>query len=406
MKCGSLVDNFPELFCPRVSEYAPAPLMAEYECDKDGNPLGLTLYGYRSVTRNGREVLETATIVTVEGIKATLVDDRLDERTTWALTVTDKAQVLCRVNRTESSTPELKTGNAGCKVMQWTVTSEQSTTLGGQTMTLKTKQVFEDNPVYDGLDIRTTCTTSSSESSTSASQEVTRERRSRYSRRCLQKTSDGVETHWQHDGLGRVIEQTRYRLKPGQNAKAEDAKPDDSQKSQYEVSYDGIRRELTHKDGSQTWEYLDGLQRVCRMQWRRRDSDPFIPLGTRQLQGLGNDDEVSSQLWDYLPGGQAIIEPGQPVQLPGWQPWSKDLLDEAGTVEQGVGPHTLLRSTRAVQANADGSFNSRETLCSTSGVERAGVERQYDAAGRLVAMTRRLGDQASTCMMTRDALAG
>ncbi|PVZ08065.1 hypothetical protein SAMN05660463_04534, partial [Pseudomonas sp. URIL14HWK12:I9] len=50
------LDQFPALSCPDIPAEAPPPLMAEYQCDAHGNPLGLILYGYRTVKRNERQV--------------------------------------------------------------------------------------------------------------------------------------------------------------------------------------------------------------------------------------------------------------------------------------------------------------------------------------------------------------
>ncbi|MBV4531584.1 hypothetical protein HU719_009200 [Pseudomonas sp. SWRI107] len=140
------------------------------------------------------------------------------------------------------------------------------------------------------------------------------------------------------------------------------------------------------------------------LEWRRRTGDAFVPLGLRAFKGLGEDDEVLSLNWDYLPGGLALAEPGQAVELPGQRPWSRELQDAEGTVEMGMGADTLLRTTQTVKPQADGSFVREEQVTATSGVARAGVRREYDASGRIVGFTRTLDGQSSTCRMTRDAL--
>ncbi|SNZ18928.1 MULTISPECIES: hypothetical protein, partial [unclassified Pseudomonas] len=50
------LDKLLALSCPDIPAEAAPPLMAEYQCDAHGNPLGLILYGYRTVKRNERQV--------------------------------------------------------------------------------------------------------------------------------------------------------------------------------------------------------------------------------------------------------------------------------------------------------------------------------------------------------------
>ncbi|MCE0914229.1 RHS repeat-associated core domain-containing protein [Pseudomonas sp. NMI760_13] len=383
--------DFPALSCPAVPEGATPPLMAEYQCDAQGNPLGLTLYGYRSVTRNARQLLEATSIVTLEGIKATLTGDRLDATVVWALANPDE-QILWRVRSTSSSEPGPKTPNEG-KVLVWSITDEQSTVLGDQRVKMTTVQAFEDNPTAAGLQVTTRVST------VAGTQEVSRETRSRFSRRCLSKTVDGVQTEFEHDGLGRVIKQQRYRFK----ANGETV-PESVVTTSYAIEQGSLCALTTSHNGSEQRDWLDGLQRVVRSEWRRSGNSPFIPFSRKDLRGTGDDDEVVDQQWDYLPGGLALCEPLQQVQIPGRQVWSRDRLDTAGTVEQGLGGQTLLRSTSTLETLANGHLKRSETLCSTTGVARADVVREFDANGRLIELTQTVDGMARKHLLKRDGL--
>ncbi|WP_263262853.1 RHS repeat-associated core domain-containing protein [Pseudomonas sp. RIT-PI-S] len=388
--------DFPHLSCPAIPPEAAAPLMAEYQCDAHGNPLGLTLYGYRSVKRNERHLLEASHIVTVEGLKATLTDDTFDASTAWAMADPNQ-NALWRVRNTTTSEPTAKTNNEGCKVSTWAITDIQTTAVGDQRLQVTTVQQFEDNPssTYAGLQVSTTVTTAA------GTELVSREIRSRFSRRCLSKTAREVETHFRRDGLGRVVEQTRYRFKP--NGIRDDASKS-STATAFAIEQDSLTALTTLPNGSQHRDWLDGLQRVVRSELRRTPSDPFVPLLHKVLRGTADDDPLVDQEWDYLPGGQALCEPLQSVQLPGQQAWSRDLLDSAGTVERGLGAQTLLRSTSTLETLANGHLTRRETLASTTGIERAGVLREFDVNGRLIRLTQTVDGTAREHVLTRDEL--
>ncbi|QXI35447.1 RHS repeat-associated core domain-containing protein [Pseudomonas promysalinigenes] len=385
--------DFPALSCPATPEGATPPLMAEYQCDAHGNPLGLILYGYRAVTRNARQVLETSNIVTLEGIKGTLTDDRLDSKVVWTQASPDEP-ILWRVSSTSSTEPAAKTPNEG-KVRVWSITNEQITVLGDQRVKLTTVQSFEDNPTAPGLKISTSATT------VAGTHEVSREMRSRFSRRCLSKTLDGVQTVFEHDGLGRVTKQSSYRL----NAKNEpEASAYSVINTDYGIEHGGLSALVSFINGSQRRDWLDGLQRVVRSEWRRTAKDGFIPLSRNHLHGSGDDDGAGSRQWDYLPGGQAICEPLQRVELPGRHPWSRDLLDPAGTVIQGLGAQTLLRSTNTFETLANGHMTRSEAVRSSAGIARADTVRQFDSSGRLIELTRTVDGQSRTHQLQRDGL--
>ncbi|MDD2045987.1 RHS repeat-associated core domain-containing protein [Pseudomonas putida] len=390
--------GFPDLSCPAVPQDVTPPLMAEYQCDAHGNPLGLTLYGYRLVTRNARQLLEATSIVTLEGVKATLTGDRLDAKDEkGAMKVVWTAQpgdILWRVRSTSSSEPGPKTPNEG-NVRVWSITDEQTTVLGDQRLTMTTEQTFEDNPTAAGLKVTTRAKT------VAGTQEVSRETRSRFSRRCLSKTTDGVQTEFEHDGLGRVSKQQRYRFKAnGDRATS----PESVVITSYAIEQGSLRALTTFPNGSQQRDWLDGLQRLVRSDWRRAATDAFIPLSRKDLRGAGDDDGVVDQQWDYLPGGQALCEPLQEVEMPGRLAWSRDLLDAAGTVEQGLGVQTLLRSTSTLETLANGHLTRSETLCSTAGIARACVVREFDANGRLIELTQTVDGTARKHLLTRDGL--
>ncbi|WP_218191685.1 MULTISPECIES: hypothetical protein, partial [unclassified Pseudomonas] len=237
-------------------------------------------------------------------------------------------------------------------------------------------QQFEDNPTCEGLQIST-------HASTKAGTElISREVRSRFSRRCLSKTADGAQTDFRHDGLGRVVEQVRYRLNP-------DGKRDEPSKAvtttRYSFEHGGVVTQTSQPEGGERWDEFDGLQRLVRSAWRPSAKGALVPLQIKFMRGTG-DESVVSQAWDYLPGGQAIYEPLQEVVLPGRQAWSRDLLDSAYTVEEGLGPHTLRYTSSDLQSRADGTLTCRETQRSAEGEELAGTFTTMDANGRVVAI--------------------
>lgn len=384
--------HFPTLSCPDIPAEAPAPLMAEYQCDVYGNPLGLILYSYRAVKHNERHVLETDCIVTLEGLKATLENDELGASTTWAL-VDPGHKILWRMRRTASSEPAPKTANIDCKVKVWSITDEQTTVLGDQPLSITTVQRFEDNPAVEGLQISTHATTAA------GTELVSREVRSRFSRRCLSKTVDGHQTDFSYDGLGRVTKQVRYRLKA-------DGKCDKLSKAETAVHYsfdDGsLIARVTQPDGSERRDHFDGLQQAVYSEWRRTTQGAFLPLG-KLLQGNG-DEVIASQAWDYLPGGQAVCEPLLEVKPLGREAWSRDLMDSAYTVEKGLGPRTLLSTSNDLQSHADGTMTRRETQRSTHGTTLTETLSTLDANGRVTTVEQTLDGAVRKHRFTRDEL--
>ncbi|PVZ08117.1 YD repeat-containing protein, partial [Pseudomonas sp. URIL14HWK12:I9] len=296
---------------------------------------------------------------------------------------------------TTASEPAPKTANKDCKVKVWSITDKQTTVvLGDASLSMTLVQQFEDNPTCEGLQISTRATTEA------GTELISREVRSRFSRRCLSKTADGAQTDFRHDALGRVVEHVRYRLKP-------DGKRDDLSKAVtstgYSFEHGGLVAQTTNPDGSEHRDELDGLQRVVRRAWRRSAQGAFVPLHCMFMRGAG-DEAVTSPAWDYLPGGQAICEPLQEVELPGYQAWSRDLLDSAYTVEEGLGPHTLRYTGSDLQSRADGTLTCRETQRSAEGEELAGTFTTMDANGRVVAVEQTIDGILRRQCFTRDAL--
>lgn len=81
------VSGVPQLSCPTLPDHAVRPLMAEYQCDDFGNSLGLKLFGYRSVQRDGRTFLELEQQVVIEGIGVGgSFDGQFSSSTPWVKT--------------------------------------------------------------------------------------------------------------------------------------------------------------------------------------------------------------------------------------------------------------------------------------------------------------------------------
>ncbi|MGP8279799.1 RHS repeat-associated core domain-containing protein [Pseudomonas vlassakiae] len=305
------LSKVPTLECPFVPAYASAPLMAEYQCDEYGNPQGLKLYGYEKVTRAGHDYLELAEVVLVHGIRGTLVNDTLGEDTTWQLS---GSEVLWHQVSSATTIPtSKKTASNESKVQEWSITSKQTSHHADQSMELIHEQKFVDNPNEGGIRVTVSTTTAA------GTAQVSKELRSRYSRRALQKVENGVETHWQRDALGRVTQETRYVLASGSTGKADKQDADERIDSAYKDN--GKQVERTHKDKSQSLSCLDGLQRAWRSAWRRAADENYVPVDECCYSGLDEAALLGSWAWDYLPGGQAVRKDRPLRGLAGRQPW-------------------------------------------------------------------------------------
>ncbi|MFK3972031.1 RHS repeat-associated core domain-containing protein [Pseudomonas sp. NPDC087358] len=306
------VSGVPQLSCPELPEYAVRPLMVEYQCDDFGNSLGLKLFGYRAVQRDGRTFLELEQQVVIEGVGVEgTFDGQFRSSTVWVKTADE---VLWRQRTTTVSPVTAKTTPGGeSKVREWTLGDTQLTHLGTDTFSLETTRICDDNPNKSFIVVRMISRTQA------GSQEVSTERVSRYSQRCLQRVEQSVETTWAYDAMGRVVDEAQYRLKPGKKSRAADQKAD--ARTQIRYSTDGKLATQLHGNGDESRAHLDGLQRTWRTEWRRAGSGGYLPLYECSLQGLDESRVLGSCEWDYLPGGQAIVERAQVQPRHGRQPW-------------------------------------------------------------------------------------
>lgn len=188
-------------------------------------------------------------------------------------------------------------------VKEWTLNDKQLTHLGTDFFLLETTRLCEDNPNEPFIVVRTTSRTQA------GSQTVSTERCSRYSQRCLERVEQGIATTWAYDAAGRVIDEAQYRLKPGKKSRVNGQRVDARTETLY--SMDGKLATQIHNNGDESRAYLDGLQRTWRSEWRRAGSGGYLPLYECALQGLDESRVVGSCEWDYLPGGQAVVERAQ-----------------------------------------------------------------------------------------------
>ena len=336
------LSGVPQLNCPKLPEHAVPPLMAEYQYDDCGHSLGLKLFGYRAVERDGRTLLELDRQVVIEGIgvKGDFAG-QLSSSTEWVKTADE---VLWRERMTSVSAVTNKATPSGeSKVRQWTLGDKQVAHLGTETFWLETTRTCEDNPTQTSIVVRTVSKTQA------GSEPISTERCSRYSQRCLARIEDGVEMNWAYDAAGRVIDEAQYRLKPGAKSSENGQTAEAHTQTQYSES--GKQATQSYANGEQSVAYLDGLQRTWRSEWRRNGSQRYVPLFECVLQGRDESQVAGRCEWDYLPGGQAVIERGQVQLKPGTQ---------ACRLEQGgeMAPCEIesLSSTSKVLESAELSF--------------------------------------------------
>ncbi|PYC28621.1 RHS repeat-associated core domain-containing protein [Pseudomonas mosselii] len=423
------LEDLPTLNCPLIPDYAPAPVMAEYQCDPFGNPKGLRLFGYRQVKRGKRDLLEQAQVVVIEGVKGQLKDDRLDTDATWAL-VGASAPLLWRQRSTEVSVVSAKTSQS--KVMQWSVKDTQVTHLGKQRFELKNLQAFEDNPNSDGIVVRVSVTTEA------GTEQLSKELRSRHARRRLEQVAQGEEVHWQYDALDRVTQETRYLVKAGGTGKDKDQQADEQTVTTY--SADGRVATHAHANKDISRSYLDGLQRIWRREWRKHGTQHYVPLEQCSLQGLDTSQVLASCTWDYLPGGQAVVEMTPAVLGVGPQAWTREQggLDGPGMrnalqaqvkdendavqsafvfeapatqditsqhlVEQGLDGQCLFQRNTDYTHRKNGTFEQVERLTDTAGHTQMQLLRHFDSSGQVIKYERTLGKQTHTYSLDRDAI--
>ncbi len=326
------VSDVPQLSCPKLPDYALRPLMAEYQCDDFGNSLGLKLFGYRSVQRDGRTFLELEEQVVIEGIGVNgTFDGQFLSTIAWVKTA-DEVLWRQRINTVSPVTAKTTPGGES-KVREWTLTDKQLTHLGTASFSLETTRICEDNPNNAFIVVRTISKTQA------GSQAVSTERCSRYSQRCLERVEQGIETTWAYDAAGRVVDEAQYRLKPGKKGRADDQKADARTETQY--SADGKVATQIHGNGDESRAYLDGLQRTWRSEWRRAGSQGYLPLYECALQGLDESQVMGSCEWDYLPGGQAVVERAQAQPQQGRQPWVSELGNDSGPSESSLSAESV-----------------------------------------------------------------
>ncbi|MBJ9977706.1 hypothetical protein IAE35_17190 [Pseudomonas sp. S75] len=390
-----LVSNLPTLECPDIPPDVPSPLMAEYQCDPFGNPLSLTLYGYRSVKRNERDVLEIAHKVVIEGVSATLNADLLDATTAFSLVDEDKP-ALVRCSSTSTSPVSNKTEKPDCKVKVWSITDEQKTSLGEDVMSIVTVQSFEDNPNAAGIHLWVKVTT------VAGTAVVKEEVRSRLTHRCLQRLQDGIDEHWQYDALARIVERKRYRLLAGTKADKKAQKPEHVLSILY--SSDSRLETVTQHDAGQVRNHKDGLGRTVSTQWRPHDKASFVPISERQFVGLEPAQMWWGSSWDYLPGGQAILTSTTESEAPGNTPWNRQIEGSETTVEYGLGEQLRARHRQRTEQLQDGGFQRSDIQEDAQGRVYTQIQRQYDGNGNLVALQRTLDGVSSKTTLLRDAL--
>ena len=433
--------NLPALNCPFIPAHASLPVMAEYQCDPFGNPQGLRLFGFNKVTRGSRELLELSEVVTVEGVKGTLTNDRLDATATWAL-ADSPARLLWRQRSIEITVVTPKATPSGeSKVKQWSVKDTQRSYLGAQMFKLESVQHFEDNPTNDGIVVRVTSSTEH------GSELVSNVQRSRHGWRCLGRLEPGTQVRWQYDALGRVTQEKRYRLKKDATGqylnKDKDQQPDEQIDTVY--SLDGKVAMHTHANQDISRSCLDGLQRAWGHEWRKHGTPHYVPVAQYSLQGLDTSQRVASCEWDYLPGGQAVVAMAPQVSAVGPQTWVREQggLDGPGTrarleeekeeeeaanaqvpapdvfslepfadqdilskriVEEGFDDHSLYQRTLDYIYCKDGTFEQVEHVTDGAGQAQLQVRQRFDDSGAVIAYGRTVGGKTRVYNLERDAV--
>lgn len=301
------LSDVPRLGCPELPEYAQRPLMAEYQCDEFGNPKDLKLFGYSVLERAGRNMLEPAQQVVIEGVAvAGEFNGQFTDDTRWVQDGEGDVLWHQRIKSVSAINPK-KTPSGASKVRVWTSKDTQLSHLGTETFKLENIQWFNDNPNEPYITVRTTCET------LAGTQLIREEQCSRYSQRCLWRVERDTETYWAYDAAGRVVEQTQYRLKSGQQRHTDKQKADVHICTHY--SSDGKVATHTQANKEQSRTYLDGFQRVWRTERQLAGTAAAVPWFEMCFAGLNDSHVLGRYQWDYLPGGQAVVERAQ-VQTP------------------------------------------------------------------------------------------
>lgn len=423
--------RLPTLSCPFLPEHASAPLMAQYQCDPFGNPQSLSLFGYRQVSRGGRDMLELSEVVTIQGVKGLFKDNRLDARATWLL-ADSPAKLLWRQQLIETTpVSRKKTPSGESLVKQWSVKSTQLTHLGDTLFEMESIQEFEDNPSNKyGIVVRVTSSTEA------GSVQFSKELRSRHGRRLLMQVKHAEEVHWQYDALERLIHQTRFLLKTGSTYRCKQQKPDEQTVTTY--SFDGKVATHIHANKDISRSYLDGLGRVWRREVRKHGSEYYTPLEQHSWQGLDTSQPLASCEWDYWPGGQAVLRMTPGVSGVGPQAWVREQggLDGPATrkmlqfqlnqaaapsafgfepfamqdmpshhfFEEGLDEQCLFQRSTDYTYCKDGTFEQLEHLSDGAGQVQLQVHKRFDSSGEVVGYQRTVDEQTCTYSLERDAL--
>ncbi|MBF7141546.1 MULTISPECIES: RHS repeat-associated core domain-containing protein [Pseudomonas] len=436
------LEALPALSCPDIPQHASAPVMAEYQCDPFGNPQGLRLFGYREVTRGSRKLLELAEVLTIEGVKGDVNGSLFDASAGWAL-ADDSARLLWR-QRSTTATPPTREGSEDSKVRTWSVKDSQVTheisDAGEGVFTLSNRQEFVDNPINGGILVRIKTTTQA------GTQELCKELRSRHGRRLLEQVKQGKEVHWAYDALGRVTQETCYALKKDSKGlylnKGKDQKPDEQTTTGY--SDDGTLATHTHANKDISRTYLDGVQRAWRCEWRKNDTQQFVPLAQYSLQGLDASQLLASCEWDYLPGGQAVVDMTPAPSTVGPQAWvieqggldrpaMRSMLQALHTgeqgnaagaasdaaafapyatqditsqysIEEGLDEQCLYQRKIDYRYRKDGTFEQEERLVDGDGQIQLQLCKRFDNSGDIIGYERTLGAQTRSYGLERDGV--
>lgn len=434
--------DLPTLSCPDIPQHVTKPVMAEYQCDPFGNPQGLRLFGYRKVTRGGRALLELAEVVTIEGVKCDVKGNQLDANAGWALA--DASAKLLWRQRSTKATPPTRKGDEDSKVKEWSEedvqVSHEITASGERVFKLSNRQECVDNPNNDGIVVRIETTTKA------GTQELCKELRSRHGRRLLEQVKQGKEVHWQYDAMGRVTQEARYALKKDNKGlymdKAKDQKPDEQIDTLY--SDDGKLATHTHANKDISRSHLDGVQRAWLYEWRKNGTQHFVPLAQYSLRGLDGSKLLASCEWDYLPGGQVVVDmtpapsavgpqawvneqggldrqamrsmlqaqhskqPGNAEGAAGdasmFEPYATHDISSQYSIEEGLDEQRLYQRTIDYLYRTDGTLEQVEHLADGDGQTQLKVRKRFDNAGDPIGYDRILGTQTRSYALERDAV--
>ncbi|MDD0977565.1 RHS repeat domain-containing protein [Pseudomonas fontis] len=390
------------LTCPAIEEPAQPPIMAMFQYQWHQfkrQPLGLTLYGYEHRACNARSVLVANHIVALDGVIADADD--------WGLSLAEGySTAVIHHEKLSESVRKPKTGNTGGKVSVWSSTSEKTTWFGNEKSVQKNTLSWEDNPQEKGLLVRT-------EARSEVAQSIlATEVRCRRTRRRLVRRTEGQETRWTYDALGRVTLEERYPLKPGTNKADEKASANASLSTVYEVTEQGIFATTTDDSGRITRVLRDGLQREVSQALKVTGAERWCLLDEMDYSSQGTLNNHTR--YDYWPGGlrRALESNGERQALTFDQRgiWKEEKvygyagISSTSTEVIGVGKRTLQTRTKTREQLDDGGISHTFTQESASGLSRTLMVKEFDHNGHLSKVTRGSGDAEQTLQFERDEL--